>query len=33
MVGWLILKEKQGFSRLFIAGAMLIGFFLVATAK
>jgi uncharacterized membrane protein len=33
MVGWLILKEKRGLSRLFIAGAMLIGFFLVATAK
>ena len=33
LVGWLILKEKQGLFRLIIAGAMLIGFFLVATAK
>jgi uncharacterized membrane protein len=33
LVGWLILKEKQGLSRLLIAGAMLAGFFLVATAK
>jgi uncharacterized membrane protein len=33
LVGWLVLREKQGLSRLLIAGAMLAGFFLVATAK
>lgn len=33
LVGWLVLREKQGLSRLLIAGAMLVGFFLVAMAK
>jgi uncharacterized membrane protein len=32
LVGWYVLREKQGLSRLLIAGAMLVGFFLVATA-
>ncbi len=33
LVGWWVLRERQGLSRLLIAGAMLGGFFLVATAK
>jgi uncharacterized membrane protein len=33
LLGWLVLREKQGLTRLLIAGAMLGGFFLVATAK
>ena len=33
LVGWLVLREKQGLSRLLIAGAMLAGFFLVAMAN
>lgn len=33
LVGWCVLKEKQGLLRLVVSGAMLVGFFLVATAK
>ncbi len=33
LVGWLALKEEYGRSRLVVSAAMLVGFYLVATAR
>jgi hypothetical protein len=33
LLGWLALKEEYGRSRLVVSAAMLVGFYLVATAR